>query len=62
MSVEGYAYISLVLPIQQEQAGVQGELMSRRRYCFDQGSKVRIEEAKLRGYMSKYIDTESKQL
>lgn len=44
MSAEGYAYISLALPIQQKQVGVQGELMSGRRYTFDQDEKVKMGE------------------
>lgn len=56
MSAEGYAYISLVLLIQQEQANTQIELMRGRRYGFDQDYTVREKkETKQRGYVSKYI-------
>lgn len=52
MSAEGYAYISLVLLVQQERAQ---KLMTGRRRCCDRGLNARTGE-------SKHADAESKQL
>lgn len=55
VSAEGYAYISLVLPVQQERAQ---KLMTGRRRCCDRGWSARTGETK----QSKHADAESKQL
>lgn len=46
MSAEGYAYISLVLPVQQERAQ---KLMTGRRRCCDRGWSARTGETKQSG-------------